>query len=104
VIDARQFEANLLRRWIAWTCLLLILVFSGLEATHAHSDLPSTSSTPCLICLSAHAKAPASTVQLLPVLFTVEALVTASAVQEISLAKLLALFTRPPPSCFSQFS
>jgi len=104
LIQARQFEADLLRRRIAWICLLMVLVFSGLEATHAHSDLAGASSTPCVICVSAHAQAPSSTVQLLPIQVTVEVLITPFAVQGSSLANLLEIFTRPPPSGFSQFS
>jgi hypothetical protein len=79
---------------------LLVVVFSGLETTHAHSDLPRASDTPCLICLALHVNAPAVTVHPLPVLFAVAIIAIPYEIQGNGLAGRLELFTRPPPSCF----
>src|SRR5262245_45518592 len=48
-------------------CVLLLLVFAALEATHAHTDARSPASS-CAICVSAHANAPALSVHSLPTL------------------------------------
>src|ERR1700758_1511682 len=63
------------RRWIALACLCLVLIFVGLETTHAppSGDL-ARGSSPCAICIAVHANAPALTAHSLPVLFTVERL------------------------------
>ncbi|HEV3317537.1 MAG TPA: hypothetical protein VG488_11225 [Candidatus Angelobacter sp.] len=98
LVEARQFGAGALRRWIAWTCLLLVLVFSGLEATHAHSSLQRSSDTPCMICVSARAQAPAVVVDALPVLLAIAIVALPYEVQGNSLASRLELFIRPPPS------
>jgi len=96
VAHTRQFGSDF-PRWVALVCLLLVIALSSLEAIHAHSDRSTTAGPPCLICLSAHAKTPASTVRLLPVLVRVEVLAAPSDAREDSLAARLELFSRPPP-------
>jgi hypothetical protein len=59
------------------------MVFSGLEITHAHSGLQRSSDTPCVICVSAHAKAPAVVVDALPVILTVAIVALAYEVQAL---------------------
>jgi len=98
VVSANKFEASLLRRWIASACLLLVLVFSGLEASHAHSDLRKSSSIPCVVCVSAQAQAPTLAMDALPVLLAVATLAIPDQVQASSLADRLELFIRPPPA------
>ena len=97
MINANQFDTGRLGRWISAACLLLVLVFAGMEAVHAHSALIEDSGTPCLICISAHANAPAIVVTSLPVVFAVEFLMLPHEVEEQSITTRLELFTRPPP-------
>jgi H+/Cl- antiporter ClcA len=89
-----------IQRWIAVVCLLLVLVFTGVEAVHIHSsDANSGSSgTPCLICMSAQARAPVLTANFLPVLCTVGVMVIADTAQGHGVSERLAHFTRPPPA------
>ena len=98
LMDAHQFEANFLRRAMAWICLLLVLVFSGLEAGHAHFDFSRNSGTPCVICVSVHAQSPSVVVDALPVLVTAIIIAVPNEIQGNSLAGSLRLFIRPPPS------
>jgi hypothetical protein len=94
-----QIESSTLMRWIAMICVLLALVMTGVEATHAHSEAAiSRNSTPCAICLSAHAKAPVITVQLLPVIYPVETVAVDYDSEGKSTISELSLFIRPPPS------
>src|SRR5437899_871370 len=59
VIRKSQFEIGQLKRLIALSCILMALVMTGLEATHAHSDAAvSSNSRPCAICISIHTNAP----------------------------------------------
>src|ERR1700748_2089916 len=93
-----QFEKSSLVRVIALFCVLLALVMTGVEAMHAHSESAlSTNSAPCAICLSAHAKAPTVTVQLLPLVYTVETVAVPYKSQGKSAVSVLTLFIRPPP-------
>ena len=86
-------------RSVALGCVLLALFMGALEATHAHSEAAiSRNSTPCAICLSAHAKAPVITVQLLPVIYPVETVAVAYDSEGKSTIAELSLFIRPPPS------
>ncbi|MBZ5508256.1 MAG: hypothetical protein LAO78_22585 [Acidobacteriia bacterium] len=94
-----QLESSKLVRFIALSCILLALVMTGVEATHAHSEAAiSRNSSPCAICLSAHAKAPTFTVQLLPLIYAVETVAVTYESQGKSAALDLSLFIRPPPS------
>ncbi len=93
-----QFETSSLVRVIALFCVLLALVMTGVEAMHAHSENAlSANSAPCAICLSAHAKAPTVTVQLLPLVYTVETVAVPYESQGKSAISDLTLFIRPPP-------
>jgi hypothetical protein len=94
-----QFAANRLQRWATVSCLLLLLVFTGVEAVHVHSnsDISRHSATPCLICISAHSNAPASAARPLPVLMAVAVVIIPYEVEATSIASRLELFTRPPP-------
>jgi hypothetical protein len=93
-----QFEKNSLVRVIALFCVMLALVMTGVEAMHAHSENAlSANSAPCAICLSAHAKTPTVTVQLLPLIYTVETVAVPYESQGKSAISDLTLFIRPPP-------
>ena len=89
-----------LQRWIAATCLLLVLVFAGLEAVHVHSDrsLTNHAGASCLLCMSAHPNAPTVAAQPLPVLFTVAIVAIPYEVKGQGITARLELFTRPPPA------
>jgi hypothetical protein len=93
-----QFENGKLVRVIALVCVLLALVMTGVEAIHAHSENAlAANSAPCAICLTAHAKAPTVTVQLLPLIYTVETVAVPYKSQGKSATADLTLFIRPPP-------
>jgi hypothetical protein len=93
-----QLDSRELKRLIALSCILLALVMTGLEAAHSHSDAAvSRNSSPCAICISAHANAPAVTVHFLPELYTVETVAIAFSPEGKSAAPELQLFIRPPP-------
>src|SRR6478672_7867916 len=94
-----QLENSSLMRWIAVICVLPARVMAGVEATHAHSEAAMPrNSAPCAICLSAHAKAPTITVQLLPLVYAVETVAVTYESQGKSASAELSLFIRPPPS------
>jgi hypothetical protein len=98
VVRKDQFETGSLVRVIALVCVLLALVMTGVEAMHSHSENAlSTNSAPCAICLSAHVKAPTVTVQLLPLVYTVEEVAVPYKLQGKSAVSVLTLFIRPPP-------
>jgi hypothetical protein len=84
-------------RYLAVVCVLLLLVFAGLEATHAHTDgkIPASS---CAICVSAHASAPALTVHPLPTLRPVATLAVPLETRGHSTAVKHTFFIRPPPA------
>jgi len=86
------------RRWIALLSLCLVLIFVGLETTHAHpsGDL-ARGSSPCAICIAVHANAPALTTHSLPVLFTVERMTVLFRAEHKGATQDLTLFIRPPP-------
>ncbi|HZD93669.1 MAG TPA: hypothetical protein VE133_05400 [Candidatus Sulfotelmatobacter sp.] len=97
-IRTAQFEKGKLLRLLAWSCIVLVILISGLEAMHAHSDVAvSRNSSPCAICLSAHANAPTVTVHVLPQLHTVEAVAVPDQSEGKSTVSELRLFIRPPP-------
>lgn len=84
-------------RWIALSCVLLVLLISGLEATHVHSSA-SSSSNPCAICISAHANVPTVTFHPLPVLYAVDVVAIPFQTEGKSTSPELQLFIRPPPA------
>lgn len=94
-----QLEAWFWQRWMALTCIAMVLVFCGLEATHAHADARLTrNSAPCAVCISGHAKAPAVTFLALPLLMTVEIVAIPFLAEGKIIPPELTLFIRPPPA------
>jgi len=94
----RQFEAGGLKSSIVLCCLLLVLVFAGIEATHAHADGKiSGQSGACAVCITGHASAPAVTFHPLPALRTVAIVAIPALEQDKSIGVELSLFIRPPP-------
>jgi hypothetical protein len=84
--------------FVALACVCLVLMFTGLEATHAHSDAQlSRSAAGCAICVSVHANAPAATFYVLPTLLAVELLPSPLQSQGKDFCRKLSLFIRPPP-------
>lgn len=82
---------------MALMCVLLLLVFAGLEATHAHADAQRPASS-CAICVSAHANAPALTVHSLPTLRPVARIAVQLETERQTTALKRTFFIRPPPS------
>ena len=96
-----RFVSELPSRFtISTACLLLILLFAGLEAMHVHSGpgVAQNSSTSCQICISAHSNAPAVTVSFIAVLLAVEIIAFLPEIESKDVARSLELFSRPPPS------
>jgi hypothetical protein len=89
-----QLESS---RVVALMCVLLLLVFAGLEATHAHAD-GKVSASSCAMCVSAHASAPALTANPLPTLRPVARVAVQFETERPRTALRLAFFIRPPPS------
>jgi hypothetical protein len=87
----------MLRCWAALTCIVLVLLLSAIEATHAHSDVSSVRSSPCAICLSVHGNAPAITYHPLPTLSALETLALPAVAESHGILQELSLFIRPPP-------
>jgi hypothetical protein len=87
-----------MRRFTAFLCILLFLVFAGLEATHSHPEGTfDGSSGHCAICVSVHANAPIATVHALPVLLALEIVSVPLDTHGHSALRELSLFIRPPP-------
>jgi hypothetical protein len=87
-----------LPRWIAVACVLIALLFAGLESTHVHGPAGSGNvGRPCVICISAHASAPTVTTTTIPVLLMVEGVAVPYAIEASSSTNLLDIFIRPPP-------
>jgi hypothetical protein len=94
-----QLETSRLMRFAAMSCIVLALLMVGLEATHSHSDAAvARNSSPCVICLSAHANAPTVTVYTLLVFHAVEGLTLPYESEGKSTVSDLSLFIRPPPA------
>lgn len=99
VVHQGQLETGKMVRTVAVICVLLALLMTGIEATHAHSEASkATNSAPCAICLSAQAKAPSITAQILPLIYVVESFTVPYISEGKSVAPELSLFIRPPPS------
>src|SRR6267154_1697713 len=97
IVDRVQLEVRGLRRWIALSSILLVLVFNGLEAAHTHATTSSDSSG-CALCISAHSNAPAVAVHLLPVLSVIACVAVQHEPHIERRAAQSSLFIRPPPS------
>jgi hypothetical protein len=94
-----QFGKSGARRWAARACIFLVLLMVGVEATHAHRDAASPrTSSPCAICISVHANAPAVAFHPLPTLSALETLAIAFQAQGKGIVKEISLFIRPPPA------
>jgi hypothetical protein len=92
-------SATFWRLWIASGCVLLVLVFAGLEATHSHFDARrAQNSAPCAFCVSVHANTPVITVHPLPTLREVEIVAIPLQTEGKSAAPELTFFIRPPPA------
>ena len=86
-------------RGAALACILLVLLMTGVEATHAHSDVVAAkSSSPCAICISVHANAPAVTVYVLPTLSTLETVAVPFGAEGKGIDREISLVIRPPPA------
>jgi hypothetical protein len=98
-VGKSQFEPGTMARLVGLSCIVLALFMAGLEATHSHSDAAvASNSSPCVICLSVHAKAPVIAVYLLLVFHSVEAFTVPYETRGKSAFSELSLFIRPPPA------
>ncbi len=97
IVNKGQFEAGGLRRWIALSSVLLILVFNTLEVAHTHAPT-SRHSSRCAICISVLGNAPAVAAHPLPVLRAVAIVAGRHQPQRESAATEPTLFIRPPPA------
>ncbi|HEX5433680.1 MAG TPA: hypothetical protein VFY05_05545, partial [Candidatus Angelobacter sp.] len=97
VTTNNQGEAIFFKRLAGLLCIALVLWLAGLEALHAHHEVANVRSTPCAICLSVHANAPAITLLALPTLSELEILVAPSLIESYGIQTEISLFTRPPP-------
>jgi hypothetical protein len=84
-------------RYVALICVLLLLVFAGLEATHAHAGGKVQASS-CAMCVSAHASAPALAANPLPTLRPLARIAVQFETERPSTALRLTFFIRPPPA------
>lgn len=98
LIENNQFEAGRLKRCLVFCGLLLILVFAGIEAMHAHPDGNlSGQSGHCALCITVHANATAVTFHPLPALRAVAMIAVPVLDQGQGVGTELSLFIRPPP-------
>src|SRR5262245_52852010 len=84
-------------RRLALMCVLLLLLFAGLEATHAHADGKVQASS-CAMCVSAHASAPALTANPLPTLRPLARVAVQFETERPRTAVRFTFFIRPPPA------
>lgn len=101
-LTAHQFGARPAIRIVALSCVALLLFIAGAEAVHNHSDVAARNSAPCMICVTAHAKAPTLTIHLLPVLHAVESIAALPETEGKSAISELRLIIRPPPGPLQQ--
>jgi hypothetical protein len=102
-LTARKFGAKPAIRIVVLSCVALLLFIAGAEAVHNHSDAAvSRNSAPCMICVTAHAKAPTVAIYLLPVLHAVESITVLPETEGKSAISELRLFIRPPPGPIQQ--
>lgn len=95
----RHIERKALPQWIAVACVLMALLFAGLESTHIHGSARSgNTGGPCAVCISAHANAPTVAPQSLPVLLTVAIVAVPDEMAGKAVLSDLNLFIRPPPA------
>jgi len=101
-LTAHQTGVKPAIRIVALSCVVLLMFIAGAEAVHNHSDAAARSSAPCMICVTAHAKAPTLAIHLLPTLHAVESIAVLSESEGKSAISELQLFIRPPPSSIEQ--
>jgi hypothetical protein len=93
-----QFAPGSRRRWIAVVCLLLVLCFSAMEATHSHPEAQLTgNATHCAICISAHNSAAVVTFHLSGITLAVISATAPFRISSTASAPEISLFSRPPP-------
>jgi hypothetical protein len=93
-----QFEPGRYRRWLTLACVMLVLCFSAIEATHSHPDAQLTGNgTHCAICISVHGSAPAATFHMTGIALTVISSTTPLRIVGTASAPEISLFSRPPP-------
>jgi hypothetical protein len=85
------------KRAIAILCMFLVVLFTAVEATHAHSSSTVSAGSGCAICVSVHANAPAISYYSLLTAFQVEFLPSPYEVEGKDFSRELSLFIRPPP-------
>lgn len=87
------------QRWITALCLGLVLMLTAVEAVHTHPSgaFSGSSGSPCLVCMSVHATAPALIAHFSPALLEVGIVAIAAEFEAQGITTLLELFTRPPP-------
>jgi len=100
-LTAHQTGVKPAIRIVALSCVVLLMFIAGAEAVHNHSDA-TRSSAPCMICVTAHAKAPTLAIHLLPVLHAVASIAVLPESEGKSAISELQLFIRPPPSSIEQ--
>jgi hypothetical protein len=100
LIHKLKIEKTNLRIWLALSCILLVLVFFGLEATHVHASVASSGGarTPCVICISAHANAPMLAFDSLLALLTVAIVAVSYYAGRKGITRVSKIFIRPPPA------
>jgi len=99
LLNSRQLGIRTPVRLIALGCVALLLFVAGAEAVHNHTNAAvARNSAPCVICVTAHAKAPTVTVYLPQVFHVLEARTVPYESQGKSAISELSLFIRPPPT------
>jgi hypothetical protein len=99
LIGNTQLGSSRLWRWTALTCILLVILMTGVESVHAHSGVPNgRTSSSCAICISVHANAPVVVYHPLPTLAAVEMVAIPFQTEGKGTSTELSLFIRPPPA------
>jgi hypothetical protein len=93
-----QFEPGSFRQWLSIVCILLIVCFGAIEATHSHPDAQLTGNgTHCAICISAHNSAAVVSFHLSGIALTVISIAAPLRISGTASAPEISLFSRPPP-------
>jgi len=94
-----QSDASRLWRYTALLVVFLMVAFSVVEVTHAHSaTTPQGRSGACVICVSAHSNAPAASFQPSTVLLAIATIAVFYESSSIAVSPQFKLFIRPPPA------
>ena len=98
MVSNALIEARYGRRWVALTCLFLVVTFASIEAMHAHlADDVASASSACAICSTLHASAAAVTFHPFYTSFAAESVAASLRQENKSIVRDLAFFIRPPP-------